>query len=225
MIYSLHGTLIRKEPGMAVVECGGVGYGARVSAQTLPDLPAVGQPVLLLTYLAVSESDLTLYGFSSERERQVFRRLLNVSQIGPSKAIGVLSSAPIDELLAAIELQDYKRLQAYKGLGPKLAQRLVVELRDKMADLSGIDPKAAGRPEFLSAAASAAGVSTMGGPNALALLQIPAEIRDAVQAIEALFGVPTTDALQYVRQAQKQLPKSAKTAELVKAATLAARGT
>ncbi|HTL52096.1 MAG TPA: Holliday junction branch migration protein RuvA [Planctomycetota bacterium] len=222
MIYSLHGTLLRKEPGFVVVECAGVGYGARVSSQTFPDLPMPGQPVKLLTYLAVSETDMTLYGFSSDREREVFRRLLNVSQIGPAKALGVLSSAPIDDLLAAIELQDYKRLQGYKGLGPKLAQRLVVELRDKMADLSGIDPKAPGRPEF--AAAGAFGSAGLTTASSAAMAHIPVELRDAVQAIEALFGVPTPDALQYVRQAQQSLPKSAKTPDLVKAATQAARG-
>ncbi|MGH7142711.1 MAG: Holliday junction branch migration protein RuvA [Planctomycetota bacterium] len=220
MIFSVNGTLIRKEPGLAVVDCHGVGWGCRISAQTAPDLPGLGERVTLLTYLAVSENDMTLYGFSSERERQVFKRLLNVSQIGPAKALGVLSSAPIDELLAAIELQDYKRLQAYKGVGPKLAQRLVVELRDKMADLSGVDLKAPGRAAFVAAGAGAAGLAG----SAAALMQVPVELRDAVQAIEALFGVPTADALGYVREGQKSLPRSAATADLVKAATTAARG-
>ena len=131
MYYSLRGTLIAADGRSAAVECGGVGYLCTVSAQTYSQLPEPGEEVLLYTHLSVREDAMELYGFSTQVERSCFRMLTQVSGVGAKVAIAILSSLTADQVAFAIMAGDSKALTAAPGVGPKLAQRIVLELKDK----------------------------------------------------------------------------------------------
>jgi holliday junction DNA helicase RuvA len=115
-----------------VVDCNGVGYRLAVSAETLRHVPAVGRSVTLHTHLVVRDDALALYGFATEEERDLFLMLLAVQSVGPKVALAVLSGAPPRELLAAVAAGDVPRLQAAPGVGKRTAERIVVELREKV---------------------------------------------------------------------------------------------
>jgi len=115
-----------------VVDCGGVGYRLAVSSETLRHVPAVGNRVMLHTHLVVRDDALALYGFATEEERDLFLLLLGVQSVGPKVALGVLSGAPPRQLLAAVAAGDVARLQAAPGVGKRTAERIVVELREKV---------------------------------------------------------------------------------------------
>ena len=132
MIYSVKGELIHTEPWLAVVECGGVGYACRTSRQTLNSIKT-GSEVKLFTYLHVSENSLDLFGFSDTMELSCFRQLISVSGIGPKAALSVLSEISPSKLALCITTGDAKTLTKCPGLGLKTAQRIVLELKDKVA--------------------------------------------------------------------------------------------
>lgn len=132
MIEFVRGTLSEKSPTHAVVQTGGIGFSIPIPLSSYDALPAPGQEVILHTHLAVREDDLTLYGFASTGERGMFRRLVQVSGIGPKLALTALSGLPVRELKRAIADGDIKRLSGISGIGKKMAERLVVELRDKL---------------------------------------------------------------------------------------------
>jgi Holliday junction DNA helicase RuvA len=115
-----------------VVDCGGVGYRLAVSAETLKHVPAVGRDVLLHTHLIVRDDALALYGFATEEERDLFLMLLGVQAVGPKVALAVLSGAPPRELLRVVAAGDAARLQAAPGVGKRTAERIIVELREKV---------------------------------------------------------------------------------------------
>ena len=115
-----------------VVSCGGVGYRLAVSAETLGHVPAAGQIVTLHTHLIVRDDALALYAFATEEERDLFLLLLGVQSVGPKMALAVLSGGPPRELLAAVAAGDTARLQAVPGIGKRTAERIVVELREKV---------------------------------------------------------------------------------------------
>jgi Holliday junction DNA helicase RuvA len=123
-----------------VVSCGGVGYRLAVSAETLRHVPRVGEPVTLHSHLIVRDDALLLYGFSSERERDLFLLLIGVQGVGPKMALAVLSGGPPRELLSAVAGGDVARLQAVPGIGKRTAERIVVELREKVGVAPGEDP-------------------------------------------------------------------------------------
>jgi Holliday junction DNA helicase RuvA len=129
----LRGTLATKQPTRAVVAVGGVGYELTVPLSTFEALPDEEQAVIVFTHLHVREDSLRLFGFATRDERRFFRRLLDVSGIGPAVALSILSSAGYAEFRDAILTEDVKRLTALKGVGKKLAQRMVLELRDGLA--------------------------------------------------------------------------------------------
>ena len=132
MIYSVKGELIHTEPGLAVVECGGVGYACRTSQQTLNSI-RTGSEGKLFTYLHVSENSLDLFGFSDTMELSCFRQLISVSGIGPKAALSVLSEISPSKLALCITTGDAKTLTKCPGIGLKTAQRIVLELKDKVA--------------------------------------------------------------------------------------------
>lgn len=132
MIYSLNGKLKRATPNMAVVECAGVGYGCAISLYTRSSLPAIGEQVELFTTLAVKQDGVDLFGFSTEEEQECFRLLTSVSGVGPKSALSVLSDLPPSKLSIVIAAGDYKALTKAQGIGGKTAQRIVLELKDKM---------------------------------------------------------------------------------------------
>ena len=131
MIALLTGTVAVRRADHVVVECGGVGYRVAVSAETLRHVPAVGRNVLLHTHLIVRDDALSLYGFSTEEERELFLMLLGVQSVGPKMALAVLSGGPPRELLSALAAGDTGRLRAAPGIGKRTAERIVVELREK----------------------------------------------------------------------------------------------
>ena len=133
MIGRLRGTLVRKEPPALLVEAGGVGYELEAPMTTFYDLPAAGEPVTLYTHLVVREDAHLLYGFSRESQRRQFRALLKVNGVGPRVALAVLSGLSEAELATCIACEDVARLTQIPGIGRKTAERLIVELRDKMA--------------------------------------------------------------------------------------------
>ncbi len=131
----LDGRIETVAAGAVVVRTGGVGWLVAVSARTADALEA-GQELRLLTHLAVSDSALTLYGFRDEAERAAFRRLIQVSGVGPAMALGLLSALPPGELAAAVRARDTSALTRVKGVGKKTAERLLVEIGDGLEELA-----------------------------------------------------------------------------------------
>ena len=133
MIASVHGTVTVRRPDHVVIECGGVGYRLAVSAETLKAVPAVGKQKLLHSHLVMRDDGMYLYGFSSEEERELFLLLIGVQGVGPKVALAVLSGGTTKELLRAIAAGDSARFQAVPGIGKRTADRIIVELREKVA--------------------------------------------------------------------------------------------
>ena len=132
MIAHLRGKLLVKHPNQAVVETGGVGYDVTISVPTFSDLPSVGGEVSLHIHTHVREDQIALYGFLRMAEKHLFEKLLTVSGIGPKLAITILSGMQADEMVGAIRGNDVARLTRIPGIGRKTAERMVLELRDKL---------------------------------------------------------------------------------------------
>ncbi len=132
MIAHLRGTLLAKHPNQAIVETHGVGYDVAISVPTFTEMPAAGADVALHIHTHVREDALSLYGFLRLAEKQLFEKLLTVSGIGPTLAIKILSGMPADEMVGAIRGGDLARLTRIPGIGRKTAERMVLELRDKL---------------------------------------------------------------------------------------------
>ncbi len=132
MIALVSGTVAVRRSDHVVIDCGGVGYRLSVSANTLRRVPAVGESTALHTHLVVRDDALALYGFASEEERELFLMLLGVQSVGPKVALAVLSGGPPRELLAALAAGDSARFQAVPGIGKRTAERIIVELREKV---------------------------------------------------------------------------------------------
>jgi Holliday junction DNA helicase RuvA len=139
VIAHLTGTLLLKQPNTVVIDVGGVGYEVTIPVSTFYELGEVGDSVALRIYTYVREDTLQLFGFRTGREKELFLRLMTVSGIGPKLAITLLSGMSVDELIPAIRSNDLGRLTSIPGVGRKTAERIVVELRDRMAALSGPD--------------------------------------------------------------------------------------
>ncbi len=135
MIGSLHGTVAEKRPNRILVDVNGVGYAVQVPLSTYVELGPLRSEVSLLIHTHVREDALTLYGFLTAKEKSLFEQLLKVGGIGPNLAITLLSGLAVDELVPAIRRNDLARLTAIPGIGRKTAERIVVELRDKLAHL------------------------------------------------------------------------------------------
>ena len=134
MIAHLRGKLLAKHPNQAIVETCGVGYDVTISVPTFSDLPAVGVEVALYIHTHVREDALALYGFLRASEKLLFEKLLTVSGIGPKLAITILSGMAADEMVGAIRGNDIARLTRIPGIGRKTAERMVLELRDKLPE-------------------------------------------------------------------------------------------
>lgn len=132
MIAHLRGKLLAKSPNQAIVETAGVGYDVVISVPTFSDLPTVGAEVALHIHTHVREDSLALYGFLRPAEKQLFEKLITVSGIGPKLAITILSGMPVAEMTGAIRGNDVARLTRIPGIGRKTAERMVLELRDKL---------------------------------------------------------------------------------------------
>jgi len=140
MIAHLRGKLLVKHPNQVVVETGGVGYEVNISVPTFSDLPAAGAEVSLHVYTHVREDVIALYGFLRPAEKELFEKLMTVSGIGAKMAITILSGMAADEMTAAIRGNDLARLTKIPGIGRKTAERMVLELRDKLPPAAGPSP-------------------------------------------------------------------------------------
>jgi len=188
VISAVRGPLMAKTPTAALVQVGGITLRLQISVSCFETLPAVGKEVHLLTYLHVREDALQLFGFADETERGLFENLISVSGIGPRLATGILSGATATRLREAIEAGDLEFLVSLPGVGKKLAQRLVVELREKYTPgaLTRV-PASSGAPGALTAG--------MGGDAAAALISLGftrPQAQSAVQEALAELGAEAT---------------------------------
>lgn len=158
MIYSLKGTLTVKELNYAVVECGGVGYGCRTSYTTVSKLGELGSEVMLYTYLYVREDAVELFGFATLQELNCFKLLISVSGVGPKAATAVLSDITPEKFAFTVASGDSKLFTKTKGIGAKTAQRIVLELKDKISSEAISGGVSGSIPE--SSSISAAGASS-----------------------------------------------------------------
>ena len=136
MIYSVTGTLVHTEPGAAIVDVGGVAFRCMTSMNTLRCLPKLSEKTTLYTYLNVREDALDLFGFATKGELSCFRLLTTISGVGPKVGLAILSQLTPEDVALAAAAGDAKRFTKANGVGPKLAQRIVLELKDKVRDLS-----------------------------------------------------------------------------------------
>jgi Holliday junction DNA helicase RuvA len=185
MIGRLHGTLVSKEPPALLVDVGGVGYELEAPMTTFYDLPAAGQSVTLYTHLVVRDDAHLLFGFSRESQRRLFRGLLKVNGVGPRVALAILSGMSDQEFVACVARSDIARLTHIPGIGRKTAERLVVELRDKLPDMEALAAAGGG-------AQTAGARSGPGGPSAVD------PVSEAVSALIAL-GYKPQEASRAVR--------------------------
>jgi holliday junction DNA helicase RuvA len=133
VIAAVRGEVMVRRPDHVVIDAGGVGYRLAVSAETLKAVPATGRDVFLHAELISRDDSLSLFGFASEEERDLFGELISVSGVGPKVALAALSGGPVRELLRAIASGDTKRFQAVPGIGKRTSERIIVELREKVA--------------------------------------------------------------------------------------------
>ena len=192
MIGKISGKLIERHPPQVVVDVHGVGYEIDVPMSTFYQLPANGSEVTLYTHLIVREDAHQLYGFASEQERRVFRQLLKISGVGARTALSVLSGMSVSDLYEAVSAQDSGRLIRVPGIGRKTAERLLLELKDKLDVM------------VVSATATAAAGTT--GDILNALLALGYNGKEAQWAIRQLPG--STAVTEGIRQALKLLSKS-----------------
>jgi len=169
MIYSLHGRLAVRELNFAVIECGGVGYGCRTSYNTIAQLGETGSDVMLYTHLYIREDMAELFGFATQQELSCFRLLISVSGVGPKAAISILSDVTPEQFAFLVASGDSKAFTRTKGIGAKTAQRIVLELKDKISSesISGAFTGAS-----LPSSASAGTVSTASVSEALEALMV-----------------------------------------------------
>ncbi len=201
MFYYLDGTVAEILPGLAVIDCGGVGYGCKTTNNTLAALKK-GQRGRLYTYLHVGEGIFELYGFAAQNELSSFKLLIGVSGVGPKAALAILSAATPEALAMAIVTEDTKALTAAPGIGKKIAQRIILELKDKMARETGGGLDFTGgkgvpaAPVFASKATEAA--------QALAVLGYSSqEIQQALKGVDA----ETLPLEEIIRQSLKKMVK------------------
>jgi Holliday junction DNA helicase RuvA len=202
VIAHLSGTLLLKQPNAVVIDVGGVGYEVTIPVSSFYDLGEVGDAVALRIYTYVREDTLQLFGFRTGREKELFLRLMTVSGIGPKLAITLLSGMSVDELVPAIRSNDLGRLTSIPGVGRKTAERIVVELRDRMAALSS--------PEIEAqlAAPVAAGVASTRDDTVAALLTLGYQKAQAEKVVSRVLEQEKDHSIEHIlRQSLKQLSR------------------
>lgn len=151
MIAHLRGTLAQKDPARVIVDVNGVGYEVFVPLTTFTALPETGSEVSIDVHTHVREDLIALYGFSTRRERNIFEKLMTISGIGPKLAVTILSGGSVEDLVGAIRRSDLARLTAIPGVGKKTAERIILELKDKLQDFSEAPVKSAVEADVMSA--------------------------------------------------------------------------
>ena len=187
MISYIRGSLAHLEPeeGLVVVETGGVGYGILISGKDLDLLPGHGEEIRLYTYLQVKEDGLQLYGFLTREDQKLFKMLIGVGGIGPKGALGILTALSADDLRFAVLADDAKAISKAPGIGHKTAQKLILELKDKLKLEDAFEARLA-KADMRSGTAAAG---------------LTAAKNEAVEALTAL-GYSSSDALKAVRQVE-----------------------
>ena len=193
MFYYLEGTVSETLPGLAVIDCGGVGYACRTTSATLSALTR-GQRAKLYTFLHVGDSIFDLYGFATQNELNAFRMLLGVTGVGPKAALAILSAGTPDTLTMAILTEDERALMAAPGIGKKIARRIILELKDKLSGDAGAG---------LDTVPAAMGKSTEAVQALIGLGYSAQEVQTALKGVD-------TDALpleEIIRQGLKKMVK------------------
>ncbi len=192
MIAFITGRLAEKEPSNVVIEANGVGYEIRISLQTYAVLPETGTPCKLYTYLSIREDAHVLYGFWESTEKHLFLHLISVSGVGPAMALVMLSSMSAQEIRSAILKEDLRAIQSIKGVGSKTAQRLILELKDRI------------KKEGFEAGIPSSGAETMSGKKS-----------EALSALVTL-GVPRSAAEKSIETILKKYGDNISIEELIK---------
>ena len=179
MIYCLTGKIVKKSMSAVVLSCGGVGYYAQCPASVAGALPGVGKEATLYTVMSVTENDVSLYGFATEEQQACFEMLTAVSGVGPKVGLAILSVMEPQRVALAISAGDHKAFKAASGVGPKLAQRIVLELKDKVAkgfvdgiSLEDVAGAASDAPASQSSAQAIAALGSLGYSQSEAALAI-----------------------------------------------------
>ena len=179
MIYCLTGKIVKKSMSAVVLSCGGVGYYAQCPASVAGALPGVGKEATLYTVMSVTENDVSLYGFATEEQQACFEMLTAVSGVGPKVGLAILSVMEPQRVALAISAGNHKAFKAASGVGPKLAQRIVLELKDKVAkgfvdgiSLEDVAGAASGEPATQSASQAIAALVSLGYSQSEAALAI-----------------------------------------------------
>ena len=179
MIYCLTGKIVKKSMSAVVLSCGGVGYYAQCPASVAGALPGVGKEATLYTVMSVTENDVSLYGFATEEQQACFEMLTAVSGVGPKVGLAILSVMEPRRVALAISAGDHKAFKAASGVGPKLAQRIVLELKDKVAkgfvdgiSLEDVAGAASDAPASQSSAQAIAALVSLGYSQSEAALAI-----------------------------------------------------
>ncbi len=198
MFYSLTGKIVFADAACVAVDCGGVAYRVSTSLNTLKKITGIGDTVTLYTYLSVREDAMELFGFSDNAELEYFKMLIGVSGVGPKAAIAILSTFTPDDISFSITSGDVKRITGAPGVGPKLAQRIVLELKDKMTKMV---------PDKMSSADFVQSVITQASGNKAeavsALIALGYSQTEASAAVSALD--PNEKVEMLVKQALRQL--------------------
>jgi Holliday junction DNA helicase RuvA len=200
MIAHLSGKLLSKQPNQVIIDVSGVGYEVNIPVSTFYEVGELGTPVQLQIYTHVREDTIALFGFKTSKEKLVFEYLTSISGIGPKLGITILSGMPVDELVSAIRQSSLARLTSIPGVGKKTAERLVVELRDKLSKLQG---------EAVEASSSIVPVSQQEEDVISALVNLgygkPAAEKAVQRVISASNGEPAFE--EILRKALQQLSR------------------
>ena len=190
MIYSLTGKVLKKTLDMVVISCGGVGYQVMVPASVAGALPGAGQEATVYTYLNISENDISLFGFATEEQKACFALLTGVSGVGPKAGLAILSVMTPEKVALAASSGDHKAFTKASGVGPKLAQRITLELKDKVGKglasgtgfASGADvPAPAGAPAQAVAALVSLGYNTSDAAQAVARIDEDLPVQEIIK--------------------------------------------
>ena len=200
MISFVQGTLAAREGDLIVVQAGPVGLNIHVPLTVIEQLPKTGEEVMIHTYLKVAEDALTLYGFLHQQDREMFCRLINVNGIGPKGALAILSTLTPDDLRMAVLTGDAKAISRAPGVGMKTAQRIILDLKDKISfeDLESFADQDTAGPKGRGAAAGAASEAVE------ALVQLGYSLSDAGKAVRAVEGAEQMDSEQILKAALRQ---------------------
>ena len=186
MLYSVRGKLIAIESNAAIVECGGVGYMCQTTMNTLKDVK-LNTEVTLYTYLNVREDAVDLFGFATKSELETFKNLISVSGVGPKAGLAVLSELSPEQVAMAIASDDLKTITRAQGIGKKIAQRIVLELKDKLAKAANEDSS------FAKAAQNSVNVSTGNVPKAIEALGVlgysPSDVSPVLATLDSTLPV------------------------------------